>query len=434
MSIAEIIAKTRDAGPLSADDLAGLIDGYVRGEVPDYQMAAWAMAVRLRGLSAQAISDLTTAMFASGDRLRRHGDVPRVDKHSTGGLGDKVSLILAPLLACCDVHVPMISGRGLGFSGGTLDKLESIPGLQVDMSTERADDVLRQVGCFIISAGPDIAPADRKLYALRDVIGCVDSIPLITASILSKKLAATLDALVMDVKVGAGAFMKTQDQALELARTLIQTGSRSGLPVQAMLTQMEQPLGYAVGNLNEVIEAAQVLRGEGPSDVLELSLSLGAKLLCAVSRASNPEAAAALLDDQLRSGAAYERFQQMIHAQGGRWSQLPTPSAKIAVTASESGYVCGVDSQQLGLWLVRNGGGRERLGAAINHAVGIHLVRKVGQPVRRGEPLAFVLGCKPQHVDREYLKQQFTIQSQPVPCLPLIYDHLNTVDEASRLA
>src|SRR6056297_1214195 len=317
------IAKTRDGLPLSRTEIETLIDGYGRGEIPDYQMAAWAMAVRIHGLPAEAVADLTLAMLASGDVLPRDdaadsGDrVPRVDKHSTGGLGDKVSLILAPLLACCGVRVPMISGRGLGFSGGTLDKLESISGFCVDLDVPRSSDVLRSVGCFIVGANPRLVPADRRLYALRDVTACVESVALITASILSKKLAASLDALVMDVKCGNGAFMHSLDRAQELAASLVSTGQAAGLPVRALITDMEQPLGRAVGNAIEVNESLDVLAGGGPTEVRELTLQLAAEALVMTGISADVQAGYALSAKHLDDGSARERFEQMVVAQRG---------------------------------------------------------------------------------------------------------------------
>jgi pyrimidine-nucleoside phosphorylase len=280
MNVVHLISKKRDGGELADYEIGAIIDGYVRGDVHDYQMSAWAMAVFLRGMTVAETAALTEAMLQSGVTFQwPAGEAPKVDKHSTGGIGDKVSLPLAPLLACCGVHVPMISGRGLGATGGTLDKLEAIPGFRTNLSTEEMQAVCRRVGCVISGATADLVPADRKLYALRDVTGTVPSIPLITASIMSKKLAEGLDALVLDVKHGSGAFMKTLDQARELARSMVNTGHRMGVPTTALVTDMNQPLGRMAGNAVEVIESIDVLRGTGPADLVEVTLELGAELL-----------------------------------------------------------------------------------------------------------------------------------------------------------
>ncbi len=432
-----IIAKTRDGLPLSRTEIETLIDGYVRGEIPDYQMAAWAMAVRIHGLPAEAVADLTLAMLASGDVLPRDdaadsGDrVPRVDKHSTGGLGDKVSLILAPLLACCGVRVPMISGRGLGFSGGTLDKLESISGFCVDLDVPRSSDVLRSVGCFIVGANPRLVPADRRLYALRDVTACVESIALITASILSKKLAASLDALVMDVKVGSGAFMKSLDQAQALARSLVQTGARAGLPVRALITDMDQPLGWAVGNANEVRESIEVLRGGGPADVRELTIALGAELLEMVQWVEGRADARRTLAAALDNGAAYEVFARMVTAQGGDLDVLLPVAEQVPILAPRGGSIAAIDCEQIGQSVVEMGGGRKQLSDAIDHAVGIDLQVKVGDVVTRGQPLGLVATRDPSQWSGERFQTSFKIVDEAVPCRPLIHDRLVAQGEST---
>ncbi|HYO24074.1 MAG TPA: thymidine phosphorylase, partial [Lacipirellulaceae bacterium] len=283
-----LIAKKRDGEELSDHEIAQFISGYARGDIPDYQMSAMAMAIYLRGMSTAETASLTDHMLASGARFTWPDDgVPRVDKHSTGGIGDKVSLPLAAMLACCGLQVPMISGRGLGATGGTLDKLEAIPGFRTDLSMEEFRDVCQRVGCVISGATADLVPADRKLYALRDVTATVPSIPLITASIMSKKLAEGLDALVLDVKWGSGAFMKTADQARELARSLVATGQRMGVATTALVTDMNQPLGRMAGNALEVNESYAALQGEGPADLMEATYALGAELLVSTGRAGS---------------------------------------------------------------------------------------------------------------------------------------------------
>src|SRR3954452_15256312 len=280
MNVVSLISKKRDGGELTEDEIGSLISGYVRGDVPDYQMAAWAMAVYLRGMTVPEIAALTECMLHSGVRFEwPAGESPKVDKHSTGGIGDKVSLPLAPLLACCGLAVPMISGRGLGATGGTLDKLEAIPGFRTDLSLAEIEQMTASVGCVITGASAEIAPADKKLYALRDVTATVPSIPLITASIMSKKLAESLDALVLDVKFGSGAFMKSLDQARELARSLVDTGKRMGVKTTALLTDMNQPLGRMAGNLVEVHEAIATLQGRAPEDLWHCTRELAVELL-----------------------------------------------------------------------------------------------------------------------------------------------------------
>ncbi len=425
MLTTDIIAKTRDRIELSSAEIDYLIEGFSRGEIPDYQMAAWAMAVRIQGLTPDSTANLTAAMLASGDRLPRHADgPPRVDKHSTGGLGDKVSLILAPLLACCGVQVPMISGRGLGLSGGTLDKLESIAGFRVDLAADQAQAVLDRAGCFIIAASQHIAPADRRLYALRDVTGCVESIPLITASILSKKLAASLDALVMDVKVGSAAFMKTLPDAQALADSLVQTGTRNGLPMRALLTDMDQPLGRAVGNANEVREAIDVLQGNGPADVRQLCIELGSELLCMVGVASERTAALTMLNQALDSGRSYETFQQMVVAQEGDLSAELPGLTPLAIPAPRDGHLKSIDCQELGRCIVELGGGRRQMSDRIDHAVGIELSSKIGQTVRSGEPLCWLSARQPDAISPARLQACFALTEQPVDSPPLVLARL----------
>src|SRR5688572_20708452 len=307
MNVVKLISKKRDGGELSHAEMDSLIDGYVRGDVHDYQMSAWAMAVFLRGMTVAETAALTEHMLHSGATFQwPAGEAPKVDKHSTGGIGDKVSLPLAPLLACCDVQVPMISGRGLGATGGTLDKLESIPGFRTNLSTEEMQAVCRRVGCVISGATAELVPADRKLYALRDVTGTVPCIPLITASIMSKKLAEGLDALVLDVKHGTGAFMKTLDNARALARSMVDTGKRMGVPTVALLNDMNQPLGRMAGNANEVNESVDALKGQGPADLMEVTLELGAELLVLAKREPTTAAARHRLQRAISSGAGLE--------------------------------------------------------------------------------------------------------------------------------
>jgi pyrimidine-nucleoside phosphorylase len=400
MNVVHLISKKRDGGELSADEIGRLIDGYVRGDVHDYQMSSWAMAVYLRGMTVAETAALTERMLASGITLQWPGDdVPRVDKHSTGGVGDKVSLPLAPLLACCDVQVPMISGRGLGCTGGTLDKLEAIPGFRTNLSTGEMQAICRRVGCVICGATENLVPADRKLYALRDVTGTVPSIPLITASIMSKKLAEGLNALVLDVKHGSGAFMKTLAAARELAHSMVDTGRRMGVPSSALLTDMNQPLGRMAGNAVEVNESLDTLRGEGPADLMEVTLELGAELLVLAGREPTLAAARSRLKRAIASGAAYEKFREMVAAQGGDVDAARPVSPAREVTSAMDGFIAAIETEQLGRVIVELGGGRKRLGDTLDLSVGLEMLVRLGDEVERGQPLVRVF-AKPQAAER----------------------------------
>ena len=349
------------------------------GDVPDYQMSAWAMAVFLRGMTVAEIAALTEHMLHSGATFKwPAGEAPKVDKHSTGGIGDKVSLPLAPLLACCDLQVPMISGRGLGATGGTLDKLEAIPGFRTNLSTAEMQAVTRKVGCVISGATADLVPADRKLYALRDVTGTVPSIPLITASIMSKKLAEGLDALVLDVKYGSGAFMKTLELARALARSMVDTGKRMGVPTAALLTDMNQPLGRMAGNANEVNESVDCLLGKGPADLTDVTLELGAELLVLTKSVVTTAAARRRLEGLIASGAALEKFREMVAAQGGNLD-APRPVAPAQDVASpRAGYVTAIDTEDIGIVIIELGGGRKKLGDKLDLSVGARNARPIG--------------------------------------------------------
>ena len=398
MIVANLIAKKRDGHAMTEPEIQFLIAGYCQGTVADYQMSAFAMAVCLRGMNDQECAWLTRSMFESGQQLSRtvSDEMPRVDKHSSGGLGDKVSLILAPWLACCGVHVPMISGRGLGLTGGTLDKLESIPGFQVDLNDAQSDQVLTIAGATIIAANETVAPADRRLYALRDVTATVESIGLITASILSKKLAANLDALVMDVKYGDAAFMKTFQDARELASRLCSVGSAAGLPTKAVLSDMNQPLGQAVGNAIEVNESAQLMRGEGfhgsgfnaPAldRLYRLTRYLAATSLLQVGVETNRSQAEARLDAHLASGQVMERFCMMVDAQGGQAKFPLSVAPALTLTAKQHGSVQSINCAAIGQAIIGLGGGRRQVGDAIDHSVGITMHVGIGDQVHPGDP------------------------------------------------
>jgi pyrimidine-nucleoside phosphorylase/thymidine phosphorylase len=393
----EIIHAKREGRPLAPEAIAALVDGFTRGEVPDYQMAAFCMAVFFRGMDDGEVAALTRAMLESGEVLDL-SDVPgaKVDKHSTGGVGDKVSLALAPLAAACGVKVPMISGRGLGHTGGTLDKLEAIPGFRVDLPVERFREIVRGVGACLIGQTARLAPADRKLYALRDVTATVESIPLIAASIMSKKLAEGIDGLVLDVKVGSGAFMKSPADARTLARTLAAIGRSMGKRVTALLTSMEEPLGCAVGNALEVAEAVETLRGGGPEDLREVTVALTAEMLLLGGVAEAPAAARAAVEGAIADGRGLSKLAEIVSAQGGDPeairdpARLPRAPSVRDVPAPASGFVRAIDAEAIGLASVALGAGRARVDDRIDPAVGIVVHRKVEDRVERGEPLCTI--------------------------------------------
>lgn len=429
MLAANLLVKKRDGLELSDDEIRFLIDGFCDGSVADYQMSALAMAICLNGMTPRETTMLTRAMLESGDVLPRgaSGDVPRVDKHSTGGLGDKVSLVLAPLLAACGVHVPMVSGRGLGLSGGTLDKLEAIPGFRTDLSVDQSSQVLRDVGAFIVGASERIAPADRRLYALRDVTGTVESIPLITASILSKKLSASLDALVMDVKVGGAAFMKTLDEAKDLAESLTRVGTKAGLPTAVLISDMDQPLGKAIGNANEVNESVAILQNQGRDDrslavVRDLTVQLCASLLVSVNIATDCTDATRMLDEALDSGSAMERFEAMIAAQGGRWTGNLAVASGYPVEASQTGCVQHIDCHVIGSTIVSLGGGRRQVGDQIDPSVGITMLVRIGDRVERGQPV-LELHCHadPGNDYAKALRDAVVLTDHLIPARPLVF-------------
>lgn len=422
---ASLLIKKREGNKLSDDEIRFLVDGFTSGEIADYQMSAFAMAVCLKGMTPREIATLTIAMQESGDRLPRdvsnRRDRLRLDKHSTGGLGDKVSLILAPMLSLFEVDVPMISGRGLGVTGGTLDKLESIEGFRTDLSVSESDSVLEKVGAFIVSATERIAPADRKLYALRDVTGTVESIPLITASILSKKLSASLDGLVMDVKVGQAAFMDTLEKAFELSESLIRVGKQAGLPTSVIVSDMDQPLGRAIGNAIEVNEAMDVLQGNGPIEVRELSIELAANLLVGSGRIESRETAIHELAATLDDGRAMEKFSMMVDAQGGRLEGKLSVAEPHCVVAEHDGFLQRYDCTTLGNCVVAMGGGRQKVGDQLDHAVGIQVHHRIGDEIRKGEPI-LTLHCHKTNAEKylDAVQDSFVVSPQVVPIRDLI--------------
>ncbi|MEW2385116.1 thymidine phosphorylase [Micromonospora sp. NPDC047707] len=379
----DVIRAKRDGGVLSDAQIDWVVDAYTRGVVADEQMSALAMAILLNGMTGPEIARWTAAMIASGERLDLSAvDRPTVDKHSTGGVGDKITLPLTPLVAACGAAVPQLSGRGLGHTGGTLDKLESVPGWRAALSNEEFIAQLRDVGAVICAAGPGLAPADRKLYALRDVTGTVEAIPLIASSIMSKKIAEGTGALVLDVKVGSGAFMKSVDQARELARTMVELGGAHGVRTVALLTDMSTPLGLAIGNAVEVTESVEVLSGGGPADVVDLTLALAREMLDAAGLPdADPEAA-------LRDGRAMDVWRSMIRAQGGDPdAPMPTAPEIEVVCADADGFVAEVDAYAMGVAAWRLGAGRARKEDPVSVPAGVVLRKRPGDPVRAGEPL-----------------------------------------------
>jgi len=393
----DVIRKKRDGLELSPAEIEGLVQAYTRGDIPDYQVSAWLMAIVLKGMTRPETAALTDAMLRSGEVLDL-SSLPRrkVDKHSTGGVGDKTSLVLAPLVAAAGIAVPMISGRGLGHTGGTLDKLEAIPGFSVNLPVPEFRRVLEVCGCAMIGQTAEIAPADRKLYALRDVTGTVESPYLICASIMSKKLAEGIDALVLDVKTGSGAFMKKQSDAEFLAELMVETGERMGKKVVALITDMDQPLGNMIGNSLEVVEVIDVLRGRGPEDLRELCLHLAGWMLHVGGLSKTVAEGKQRSADLIASGAALERFRQMVELQGGDARviddshRLPQAHHTMQVVSASSGYVSSMQCEQIGTACVILGGGRERKEDSVDPAVGIVLHKKVGDRVDNGDPLATI--------------------------------------------
>ncbi len=393
----DLIRKKRDGGALSSGEIEFLVAGSTDGSIPDYQMAAWLMAVVLRGMTREETAALTNAMLHSGEVLDLNFlSARKVDKHSTGGVGDKTSLVLAPLVAAGGLFVPMISGRGLGHTGGTLDKLESIPGFRVGLSVSEFHRVLKACGCCMIGQTDKIAPADRKLYALRDVTGTVESPYLICASIMSKKLAEGTDALLLDVKTGSGAFMKKEEDAVLLAELMVETGERMGKQMAALITDMNQPLGRMVGNALEVQECIDILHGGGPQDLRELCLELAAWMFLLGGRVKTAAEGKQLSAEIIASGKAFETFRHMVELQGGDISTIDDPSRlpgtdhHVEVPSREAGYVASIDCEQVGTACVILGGGRERKEDSVDPAVGIVVHKKIGDSVAAGEPLCTI--------------------------------------------
>jgi pyrimidine-nucleoside phosphorylase len=431
MRAVDIIINKRDGLELSTREIQFFVEGYTRGDIPDYQAAAWAMAVLLKGMNARETTDLTMAMANSGEILDLSEVVPiAVDKHSTGGVGDKTTLVVEPAVAACGLPVGKMSGRGLGFSGGTLDKIESIPGYRVDLTKEEFLEQLGRIGIVLTGQSGDLAPADGKFYALRDVTGTVQSIPLIASSVMSKKIAAGAQAIVLDVKVGLGAFMTNLDEARQLAELMVAIGRASGRRVVALLSDMNQPLGSAVGNALELIEAIDTLHGGGPADFREHCIEAGGHLLVLGNKASDLPAGKAMIVKALTDGSAWESFRELVIAQKGDVSFVDEP-AKLAhaaivetVTAPTDGYIMEVNARMVGEAAITLGAGRAKKGDTIDPAVGILVHAKVGDKIVKGQSLFTIHANDQSLVEpvRKSLLQAVAWSQVPVQPLPLFYD------------
>lgn len=431
MRAVDLIRKKRDGIPLEPNEIAFLVQGYTSGQIPDYQLAAFLMAVFWRGLEEDEVLWLTEAMMKSGKVLDL-SSVPgrKIDKHSTGGVGDKTSLVVAPLAAAAGVRVPMVSGRGLGHTGGTLDKLESIPGFNVNLTLAQYRKVLKKLGLVLIGQTKEIAPADKKLYALRDVTATVESYELISASIMSKKLAEGIEGLVLDVKVGDGAFMKNLDDARRLAETMVRIGRGMGKKIRALITAMDQPLGRMVGNSLEVIESIETLRGRGPEDLTSLSIELAAHMVILAGGASDLDAARSTLRQLMETGAGLEKFRDLIAAQGGDaeivedYGRFPRAAHRAELPSDRWGFITKLAAESVGVASMLLGAGRERVDSKIDPAVGVELQKKVGDRVDKGESLCTIYYNSDQRLPEAMskLRSAYEIADQPPPPSALILD------------
>jgi pyrimidine-nucleoside phosphorylase len=431
MRIVDSIVRKRDGGRLSRDEIDAFVSGVTTGAIPDYQTSALLMAIFLRGLDAEETGWLTDAMVRSGGRVDLSGlSGVKVGKHSTGGVGDKTSLVVVPVVAACGALVPKSSGRALGHSGGTLDKLESIPGFTLTLSAEELIAQVRAIGCAFVGQSPTLAPADKKLYALRDVTGTVESLPLIASSIMSKKIAEGTDALVLDVKVGGGAFMKTVEDAHRLAQAMVEIGRQVGLRTRAVLTAMDAPLGRAIGNALELREALATLKGEGPPDLAELCRTLSAHLLVVGGLAPDLDAAATRVNETIRSGAAFQRFRSLVEHQGGDvgviddWDRLPRADRVEPLPSPESGHVSAIHAEPVGRASMALGAGRTRVDTPIDYGAGIVLRVKPGDRVSAGSPLADLhIGAGARVAEaRALLSGAFVIGDRPPEPSPIVLD------------
>src|SRR5215469_8910555 len=421
MRTVDLIHRKRDREELSPEEIAYLVDGYTAGDIPDYQMSAFLMAVFFSGMTDREVSSLTERMMGSGEHVDL-SSVPgiKVDKHSTGGVGDKTSLISAPLAAAAGVVVPMMSGRGLGHTGGTVDKLESIPGFRINLSPEEAQAQLSEIGLCFIGQSDRLAPADGKFYALRDVTGTVESIPLISSSIMSKKLAEGVDALVLDVKVGNGAFIKKQVDARRLAQMMVSIGRPKDKKVQALITDMSQPLGYAIGNALEVMEASQTLQNAGPTDLTKLSIELAARMIYLGKKAASLDDARRMAEEKLVDGSGYKKFKQVVAAQGGnpqaldKFELLPNATGMREITSPRGGYVSSIEAQDIGRASTLMGAGRDRKDDRIDPAVGVILEVKVGEKVDAGAVLCRIYYTREERVEEaaEMVEDSFLMSAR----------------------
>ena len=434
LNVYEILNRKRRGAPLEPREVELFVERYTRGEIPDYQMSALLMAVAINGMTAEEMATLTQAMLRSGEQwhLRDHYDFI-ADKHSTGGVGDKVSLVLSPWVAACGIKIGMLSGRGLGHTGGTLDKLEAIPNFNARLSRHEFERAVAEAGCVISTSTEGIAPADKKIYALRDVTGTVESLPLITASIMSKKLAMGASALILDVKTGSGAFMRHYQDSKALAQSLIAAAHGSGTRVEALITDMDRPLGVAAGNANEIVETIECLRGRGPADVMEVTRAQAVRLLVMSGRFDDASAGAAL-DDAIASGRAIEQARKWIAAQGGDaaivddYALLPQPHTTLEVQAPRGGFITHIDTYQAGMFTVGLGAGRKKADDQIDYAAGVMFDRRTGDEVKSGETIARIqLGPGRRH-DHSELRAHFLSfvhfgEAPPEP-RPLVHEHL----------
>ncbi|WP_010498992.1 pyrimidine-nucleoside phosphorylase [Paenibacillus elgii] len=432
MRTVDIIHGKRDGKELSSEEIAFLIEGYTKGEIPDYQMSAWAMAVYFNGMSARETADLTLAMARSGDQVDL-SSIPgiKVDKHSTGGVGDTTTLIVGPLVAAAGIPVAKMSGRGLGHTGGTIDKLEAIPGFAVERTTEQFLAQVREIGLAVVGQTGNLTPADKKLYGLRDVTATVESIPLIASSIMSKKIASGADAIVLDVKTGRGAFMKSLDDSIKLAQAMVDIGTEVGRETVALITNMDEPLGPSIGNSLEVLEAIDTLSGRGPAELTEICLELAAHMVRLGGKVDGEAEAKELVARLLESGEALAKLEQFIAAQGGDArvaedpARLPQAANRVDVPAPEEGYVAAIDAEALGITAMLLGAGRATKDDKIDLAVGIKLFKRVGDPVKKGEPLAELYINREDSAETAEMMRRtadaFTIASAPAEKLKLIY-------------
>ena len=433
MNVYELLNKKRRGGPLDPREIEFFVEGFTRGSIPEYQMSALLMAVAINGMTAEEMATLTQAMLRSGEQWHLRDSYDFIaDKHSTGGVGDKVSLVLSPWVAACGVQIGMLSGRGLGHTGGTLDKLEAIPGFNARLSREEFERSVADAGCVISTSTEGIAPADKKIYALRDVTGTVESLPLITASIMSKKLAMGASGLILDVKTGSGAFMRIYQDSKALAQSLIAAAAGSGTRVEALITDMDQPLGVAAGNANEIVETIESLKGRGPADLMEVTRAQAERVLVMSGRFDEASANRAL-EEALRSGAALEQTRKWITAQGGDaavvddYSLLPQPTEVIEVAAPQSGFITAIDTYQAGMFTVDLGAGRKKADDVIDYAAGVLFDRKPGDEVRAGDVIARIqLGTGKRDADelRARYLSFVTIGDEKPAERPLVHEHL----------